>query len=737
MNTLKYAAVKRADFHISAIEKYYKQGNGSGSVTYYNFEAILDAHAAMEPTISALNTFLAQYTAYTAPTLPNGETPINVSNLSTRWNNCNNYRTQANNFKNGLKNLVGSANSASSKGSLDVKILDTLFNHLGSYGNYGWLTSINKLNTQDIQDFVNEIGLKVNNGNVTVTSNNIGTYMNSAVESFDKILVSQDIATLLDKITAARNEETGETTSFLGSWNYDYDLINPKTGRTEHFSAGTEIKTLREILVNTIISLLYSGSINTLFFSTIFPLVFNAMGGLGTVKVATFTLDLGVVVPYGARLTLPMCPTYYLDGSKNTYYKDNAKCQYYNVFNGAINGQKYPMLIQQLSKASEYNKNMGIGGDVKLSSWDNIDWTDFDSKACWHITDKSSMYDALCASTIGLQAALALVFGGGNFKSEVKLGGTDLLDIGLALQGSELYSRLWVPLLNVLGITGYASADQMMNAMQLSTDGTGQATHMVNYGRNFWQLMLDPILNWMETKLFVKPIETILEILPNLLEFLEYNQVLPKLENLALKVTIYLNIAITYTIDSIAPIDISGLILPMLTENGIVLDQGISGILAAMIKATARTGSPSQDDIDNGKVLMQVPKDANGNPDTARQTVARYQNNGTGTSYYFNNLGLLTQTLYNAFGDAIIKWLWFDKDTNRQLDVSANSTRTVPLTIPVNRFMAAGTQRHWTFTGGSKSITQSNGNPHNMNISSNESWVVTSNKGTILLELFR
>ena len=69
----------------------------------------------------------------------------------------------------------------------------------------------------------------------------------------------------------------------------------------------------------------------------------------------------------------------------------------------------------------------------------------------------------------------------------------------------------------------------------LTTIPNSDTVSITGYGVDLWTHLLDPIMGWLENEVFVHPVETILEVLPNLLAAIEYNQILPKIQELTIK----------------------------------------------------------------------------------------------------------------------------------------------------------------------------------------------------------
>ncbi|MGN1195926.1 MAG: hypothetical protein ACI4SB_10630, partial [Acutalibacteraceae bacterium] len=496
-------------------------------------------------------------------------------------------------------------------------------------------------------------------------------------------------------------DETGASTNMLGTWKHDYTFNNPGGGTTT-VKAGDEIKNMREFLISTIVNLMWSGSIQTMLFKMI-----NEAIGPGVYNLDMSLSVLGEardVLPKYLRCAIPTMPHWYLDnwsgGKVNT---GNSGVQWYQYFTGGVFGQSgnaaydYTDILDVLNQCTLY----GSGADTR-SLWKDGDdtyytgrkgipttaWDNLDSEAAWHINSWTEFYRTFAVATCGLHVPLAELVSkkAAQGQSTGLVAKTPLGDITAPITntGDSLYDRLFIPLYRMLGIEGYYStsnpggyhnqSDMMYACGSYAQGGPGDTPKIENYGVTLWQYLLEPVIYWLENTLFVNPVETILNLLPNLLTLLEYDQLLPKLRNIVvnIKITIIgININIT-------DLSISDIVMPLIEGMGLnteTFKQGINGLLKVLLKGTRTQTKPAVGD----GVLMAVVENSDGTKEASTTEVARV--NIGGTYYYITNCGMLTQTLYNMLGDGLLNWFSW----------SSSNEGTVPLTIPVNRFMSTGT----------------------------------------------
>ncbi|MBQ1996034.1 MAG: hypothetical protein II237_07585, partial [Clostridia bacterium] len=236
INTLKAAAAKAYYDSMAVIDGYYTE---AGKVAYYTFESIIskaDAISTSTGTYMTVAQFLDRAPAYVP-----GKDDYTKDQLLELYNkiwSASGYYNTAVNFKNGLNNLRNLAyTNAANNQVVDKKILAYILRQENVTGSaYAWESCIGALNVDKIREYVNEIELVQQTGIETnlgkVTPGGIETLMSNAVEDLDRILISDDLGTLLNSLTAKENEETGATVGFLGVWGFDYTFKNPNGGTT-------------------------------------------------------------------------------------------------------------------------------------------------------------------------------------------------------------------------------------------------------------------------------------------------------------------------------------------------------------------------------------------------------------------------------------------------------------------------------------------------------------------------
>ena len=302
-------------------------------------------------------------------------------------------------------------------------------------------------------------------------------------------------------------------------------------------------------------------------------------------------------------------------------------------------------------------------------------------------------------------------------------GETDILNLDATVKlnnsGDSLYDRLFIPLYRLLGIEGYYNVntnpggyhnkDDILYASYTYKHGDDHdgwyldVSHIQDSGFTLWKYVLEPIIYWMENTLFVHPVQTIAQLLPNLLTMLEYDQLMPKLRNIQADIDATVKpVGISVNID-VLTLNLSDIVVPLLVNLGLTEDalkSGINGLLGALLGGESTTSKPNMSTTTD-KWLMQVTKvveeDEFGNKVTVNKTSetdpAAWKA-ADGNTYYIKNPGLLTSALYGAMiqendpettenetlKNAFLDWIFLNGGTKAD----------IPLKIPVNRFMATG-----------------------------------------------
>ena len=765
VNDLKRRAANRIYEQLERIKTYYEEGGSN--VTYYNFEAILSATESVEVQQGALFNFLRKAPAYdpTAQEFVNaGAVTHTLDELEDLYTLVLPYSTKAQEFKDTLALM---RTYAGLEGGLsgDKTILNYLFDRYNNADNfagrdfydYMWVNGAGKLDYDTIKALVNELGLGLG---AVGSGDSVQELMDQMVAKFDKMLISNDLGSILEAITA--NSETGQ--GFLGEWGITYTFNNPDGSRTTR-NKGDKVQNLREMLINLIIGLLYGGTLQNLLMS-LYGLLGNVIMDLD-MDIAILG-QVGVKLPEYLRAAIPLMPHWFTE-NWNGNSCGQTGVLWKNWFDGTIFGSEYnySKVLEILAKAprhgsgtntysfwdSENRPNFGTYSGLPTDAWDT-----YPADEIWHVTTNAGLYRSLAAASCGLAAPLGTILCGEDITLRAK---SDILSIELnAIArniGDPLYDRLLIPLYELLGITaynassnphGYRTGDTMKDAAGIagSFEDNNTTPYIKNYGVTFWEYILDPLLYWMETELFVQPVQTILGLLPNLLGAIEYNQILPKIKNIALKFLIDLFGGI-----SLYDLKVWDLLSPMLDGMGLKLDKGFAGIIDMLLSATRVDQTFYNEEMkkaeaDRAVFLKKNVLDAEGNkiydlynkdgdviqynvdvaalneqyPDglpneqytSARMEVYRDEN-----GFYYTKLGLLTQTLFSTGAKGCNTGL---------LDTFTYNSRTgqgtVDIGMPVNRIMSMGSLTVKTVTGCQSSWT----NYH-----------LNADSGDVLLALFR
>ena len=540
-------------------------------------------------------------------------------------------------------------------------------------------------------------------------------------------------------------------TNLLGKWKRDYTIpaFTDEDGvyhPEEKFYEKNDVKNLREFLISLISDLLYGGMLPTTLFTVLEPAVGQAVYSLAG-GVAIILPNYYQDLPKTLRRALPTMPHMFYanwgkskNGTSAGNITDDTDVIWYKMFNGALMGSRYDYseVLYALQTAPHDGSSFGTGKELR-SYW-NDNWTNprdghtyrgipngvwkgtvpiyqengedvyFDQNRAWHMENADDLYHAMAAATAGLAPVLASLVTGNAKKVEVAL--LDF-DITIDSTGQSLYDTVFMPLYRLLGIKalddstnkdgyGFYSGAQVSEACDTDIHALdGKCAGIVaedGYGAELWQKLLEPIINFINMRLFNKPVETILELLPNLVALLEYDQIFPKLTDMNLKVILSLVKA------ALTDIQLWDLALRnLLGDLGLTPDvtkQGSAGLLNMLLGAKTTSAAPTEET--KGKYL--VKKDAEGN--AIEGQYVKY--NG---KYVLR--GLLTGALYGLAGDGFFDWLKWSGDTG-----------SCPLELPVNRLMSCGTIEKKTL-------------PVIQPLSPRTNYHVATDAGDVLLTLFR
>ena len=419
-------------------------------------------------------------------------------------------------------------------------------------------------------------------------------------------------------------------TNSLGYWEYSYAYDhdgNPNTAKITP-EVGTECKNIKEWLVAMIINYLFSGELHTMLFKLLNEMVgamiYDMEGTMQAVKAlgitAISTDDNSHYFPAFLRCTLATMPHIYTANSSYAghganYDIDQGGVQFYKWFDGSIWGStnNYSKVLELCSKApwvtqsKEYSRTYWADGELKNYSRHKTvkgipaeAWASFDSKEAWNIESFDDFYKALASATCGYQPILSglITSDESTYVLKIKLLDSVTLDGTIKFWASEdnIYDNLLVPLYEILGITGYPTASQISTAGAINDSlKMGDTNAITGYGYDLWSLLLSPIFNWLDSKLLANPVQEILNLLPNLMAALEYNQLYPKIQNIILSFNYKLEIIGIQAANSTDNIKLSkDTILPLL--DGIDLRHGLAGLLESLSKITMAAEAPTYSD---------------------------------------------------------------------------------------------------------------------------------------------
>ncbi|MBR5827189.1 MAG: hypothetical protein IKY78_08930, partial [Clostridia bacterium] len=571
---------------------------------------------------------------------------------------------------------------------------------------------------------------------------------------------------------AGVNYTLTKITNALGVWevNYTYQLGN---GNTKTVTKGQEIKDLKEYLINLIISYLYSGELPTLLFKAlnemVGPMIYDMAGEMN------LYLEKGTngwFFPAFLRCTLGTMPWMYtenssygatdhdgvqfrqwFDGSFNDDFKaansdnPNAKTGWPNYSNTSDSTRSILWVADQapiykpdsdasLKRAywaeettiANVSEHKGTFQGVPASAWEQLD-----SKGTWQITDWDSFYKAMASATSGYHALLGgLIAGstmGWKLKAKVLFNLSGTIQFYASNGSDTVYDAVLLPLYELLGIPAYnaggsdAQKHGYRSASQLVTDCSeggvlsDNTYYIKNFGYDVFYHLLDPIVYWLETQLLANPIGTILDLLPNLLAAVEYNQLRPKLDKINLHYAYSVSVVVTNVTGAGDMYLSKDTILPLVDNLGVELTKGFTGILESLTKTTRTEYGPTYDDTNawnyytnflledeknskgevlyydynanasgyNAKYTNPVPASELGeNSSKVTKKVAYRDDKG---NYYLAD-GLLSQTLFGLAGENIQSaYTW------------KNGVGSLSLTIPTNRLMAMCSASYKDVTG--------------------------------------
>ncbi|MBO7318441.1 MAG: hypothetical protein J6V06_00290, partial [Clostridia bacterium] len=793
INDLKRRAANRIYDLINQVYYYYDEGdgvmnNGAGKVAYHNFEAIIGAYSAVsgEAVPGTLLKFLNEKPAYNPDAEQFADSDVVVrtfTEVSEYYDSITSGNPSvvgaAEEYRDMLKQLRDNQGGADA----DNEIRDLLFDKWDNSANFAsstmyeyiWQSKAGTLDYSFVKEILDAVGV----------TGNARDLLAGAVDALDAMIISEDMGTLLGALLMGNkhktkvNKETGITkygyvgssgsgpkkifwiddhtnpnaanldgtsyqgytltamTNSLGYWEYAYAYDHdgdPNTAKVTP-SVGSECKNLKEWLVSTIISYLFSGELHTMLFKLLNEMVgsmiYDMAGRMAAVKAIGITAisedDNSHYFPAFLRTTLATMPHLYTANSN--YYGhgvgydiEQTGVKFHKWFDGSIWGDDFSQILALCSQApwvtqaNDYSRTYWADGELKNYSRHKVvegipaeAWATLDSKTAWNIESFDEFYEALASATCGYQPILSglITSDESNYVLKIKLLDAITLDGTIKFWASEdnIYDNLLVPLYEILGITGYPTAAQIISAGAIQ--GKYEDTSYIkNNGKDLWSLLLSPIVNWLDTKLLANPVEEILNLLPNLLAALEYNQLFPKIQNIILSFNYKLVVIGIQAANSTDAIKLSqDTILPLI--EGVDLKHGFTGLLESLSKITRMSASDAPPKNDDGTdnltgYLTTTDKNEKGevlyydfNEATYTYSNPTTENNEAGTKVtktvayrdksgnYYLATGMLAQTLFGLFGEAVFNGGYKAK----------NGVYTLSLTAPINRLMAMCTMK--------------------------------------------
>lgn len=704
LNSIKSMIYERIGMQADNVTAYYSQD--SGGVDFYNYESIIAAYEACEvKTATALNT----YTGLSASGLVSSgmfeteaEATTYISTYTSKLTNITTYYNLAISYQNAFNTAISSART---NGTFS---LYTFYKSTG-YSTYNWETLVGKINTENILDFVTEMSVATDSG---VTLTDIDSAMESALEELDNLIVSKDFAAIVGEMLTTTDADGNEVDG-LGTWDYNYYSFD---GKTLYNAAGTEISTITEYFINMVLNVLYSDTLPTMIVETIYPALAETINGSGDeVSITVAYMDASKGLSEVIATFLPSLPYHFYKSS----LPDGLAMPWYSMFDD------YSVIYADLKTAASiytstdpfYNSYAGESLDqvdftAYITSWDDVNFDNWE----WNINSTDSFYDAIATALVGLSPVLSKLMTGssGSYSTVVEYIGFADIEVDATISANlSLYDSVFVPIYNILGLSSseMPSKTEVTAACAATGTSTSYVTLPANNGIDLVEVLLEPIFEWLYNDLFANPIETILDLLPNLLAAIEYNQIIPLIDDLVITIDISI-----YGIDlTDMSFDVGSILTDMIDEMGIVLDQGVDAALQSLLSVTLTTSNPGTD---NGLTVT----DDSGNVSVAQLHVGDRAN--TTTYYYGTNVGLLANAMYSMFGDAFIEWIF-----NNELSTTSSSSGKIstnydlPINIPVSTLIAAG------------SITTVSVSGYNTTTLTN--YQIDSASGVALLVLFR
>lgn len=134
------------------------------------------------------------------------------------------------------------------------------------------------------------------------------------------------------------------------------------------------------------------------------------------------------------------------------------------------------------------------------------DWNNYDLTTSWGVHDQASFVDALSVALSGLDPILKAALTSQPMSESTSL----IVSINVNVSAMSLYDRAILPLMEALGCEGMVASD-VYNGYTEAKDLLGN--------------ILNPLLSWVNNKVAVDPISTVLDILPKLAYIMEFDMI--------------------------------------------------------------------------------------------------------------------------------------------------------------------------------------------------------------------
>ena len=378
---IKATAATRLWTKLHTIDVYFGTG-----VTYYTFEAILEACSNIEVKPTAFLNWLNDGIAYVADTANGEKTYAEIETLYNKvFVGSNSIQTKAQQFKSNLDTLLNRSRNVE---NADIAIQNDLF---GSNA-YAWRSSVGHITVEDLANAIAQFDVRYKSGSSWIFINDETTVRNrldQAVKDLDTLLVSNDVGEILksflkeneEENTAAQDSETFSLAKYT-KWQNDYTYRNPtgSASATTTVHKGDEIANLRELLINMIVDILYSGKIFNMIMQKLYPMVGNLLlYNVAEIDKMHDSANPQNVITSGTSYSKPLARldmnpdipvvsdehvqlNLYAEGLTDVIgyilpamphmFKTGTGFNYYQLFNGSLNngsGMNYPVIRNALS----------------------------------------------------------------------------------------------------------------------------------------------------------------------------------------------------------------------------------------------------------------------------------------------------------------------------------------------------------------------------------------------------